>query len=61
MYKDFAAAICLVFVIEGLILFASPQGFRRRVEQMRAFDDRRLRIIGGVMIGVGLITLKIVY
>jgi uncharacterized protein YjeT (DUF2065 family) len=57
---DFLAALCLVLVIEGLFLFAAPQAWQRVVEQMRQLDPRQLRIIGGVMVGVGVLALQLV-
>ena len=55
------AALCLVFVIEGLLLFAAPHAWQRMVEQMRQLEPRQLRIIGGVMVGVGVLLLKLVH
>jgi len=57
---DFLAALCLVLVIEGLFLFAAPQAWQRVVEQMRQLEPRQLRIIGGVMVGVGVPVLQLV-
>jgi len=53
-------ALCLVLVIEGLFLFAVPQTWQRVVEQMRQLEPRQLRIIGGVIVGVGVLALKLV-
>jgi len=55
------AALCLVFVIEGLLLFAAPQAWQRMVERMRQLEPRQLRMIGGVMVGVGVLLLKLVH
>lgn len=55
------AALCLVLVIEGLFLFAAPGMWKRMAEQLRQLDDRSLRIGGAVMIGVGLLALKLIY
>jgi hypothetical protein len=60
MNHDLAAALCLVLVLEGLFLFAAPKAWQRMAERMREFDPRHLRVIGGVMIGIGLLALKIV-
>jgi hypothetical protein len=57
---DFLAALCLVLVIEGLFLFAAPQAWQHVVEQMRQLEPRQLRIIGGVMVGVGVLVLQLV-
>jgi uncharacterized protein YjeT (DUF2065 family) len=57
---DLLAALCLVLVIEGLFLFAAPHAWQRVVEQMRQLEPRQLRIIGGVMVGVGVLVLQFV-
>ncbi len=58
--QELMAALCLVLVIEGLFLFAAPKAWQRIVEQMRELEPRQLRIIGGVMVGVGVLALKLV-
>ena len=60
MSRDLAAALCLVLVLEGLFLFAAPKMWQRMAEQMRQLDPRHLRVIGGVMIGIGILALKLV-
>ncbi len=60
MNHDLAAALCLVLVLEGLFLFAAPRAWQRMAEQMRQLDPRHLRVIGGVMIGIGILALKVV-
>jgi len=57
---ELAAALCLVVVMEGLLLFASPSLWKRMAEQMQQLDSRTLRLIGAGMIGAGLILLKII-
>lgn len=54
------AALCLVLVIEGLFLFASPALWKRMAEQLQQIDDRTLRMIGAGMIVVGLVVLQLV-
>jgi len=56
---ELLSALCLVLVIEGLFLFAAPGTWQRIVEQMRELDPRQLRIIGGVMVGLGVVALKL--
>jgi len=60
MSRDLAAALCLVLVLEGLFLFAAPKAWQKMAEQMRTLDPRHLRVIGGVMIGIGILALKLV-
>ena len=55
----FAAALCLVLVIEGLFLFASPGLWKRMAEQLQQIDERTLRMIGAGMIVVGLVMLQV--
>ena len=60
MRHEFVAALCLVLVFEGLFLFAAPNAWQRMAEQMRQLDPRQLRLIGGIMVAVGLLLLKLV-
>ncbi|GAB2659220.1 DUF2065 family protein [Arenimonas aestuarii] len=55
---DLWAALCLVLVLEGLLLFAAPGAWKRAVAQLMALGDRPLRITGAVMIGLGLLALQ---
>jgi uncharacterized protein len=55
-----AAALCLVLVIEGLFLFASPRLWKRMASQLQQIDERTLRMIGAGMIVVGLVVLQVV-
>ena len=57
---SFAAALCLVLVIEGLFLFASPRLWKRVAQQLQQIDERTLRMIGAGMIVVGLVFLQLV-
>jgi len=60
MAVELWSALCLVAVIEGLFLFVAPGAWRRAAEQLRALDDRQLRIFGGVVLGVGIAALWLV-
>jgi uncharacterized protein YjeT (DUF2065 family) len=60
MDHPFMAALCLVLVFEGLFLFAAPRAWKRVAEQMQQLDPHHMRIIGGVLIGVGVLALKLV-
>lgn len=59
--KELSAALCLVLVVEGLILFAAPTAWKRMAEQLQRIEPRVLRVVGGVMVVVGLVALKIVH
>jgi uncharacterized protein len=55
-----AAALCLVLVIEGLFLFASPRLWKRMAEQLQQIEERTLRMMGAGMVVVGLLLLQLV-
>lgn len=50
-------ALCLVAVLEGLFLFVAPHGWKRAAEQLQALPDRHLRIVGGVVVAIGVVSL----
>ena len=58
--SDLWAALCLVFVIEGLILFIAPNAWKRNAAQMLAMPSPLLRRIGGGVLAVGLVALYLV-
>jgi len=60
VFANIAAALCLVLVIEGLFLFASPRMWKRMAEQLQQIDERTLRMIGGGMVVAGLVVLQVV-
>jgi uncharacterized protein YjeT (DUF2065 family) len=61
MPREFYAALCLVLVIEGLVLFAAPQGWQAMMRQALRLEPRTLRVFGALAIGVGLLTLHWVH
>ena len=61
MSGELAAALCLVLVFEGLFLLITPDLWKRMAEQMQQVDARTLRMIGGGMVVIGLIALRIVH
>ncbi|MCW5581503.1 MAG: DUF2065 family protein [Luteimonas sp.] len=58
--QDLWAALCLVAVLEGLMLFVAPGGWKRAAEQLRMLPDRQLRTIGGIALAIGLVALHFV-
>jgi uncharacterized protein YjeT (DUF2065 family) len=58
--SDLWAALCLVAVLEGLVLFAAPGAWKRAMVQMLATPERQLRLIGGVLLGAGLLALWLI-
>lgn len=59
MWHDIAVALCLVFVIEGMMPFISPGQWRKMVSNVAQMDDRSMRIMGlvSMVIGIGLLYL----
>lgn len=59
-WNDLLAAFAIYLVLEGIIPFASPAGFRQFMQQMATLPDRTLRNTGlGSMIA-GVVLLYIV-
>jgi uncharacterized protein YjeT (DUF2065 family) len=58
--SDLWAALCLVAVLEGLLLFAAPGAWKRTMAQMLATPERQLRAIGGLVLAAGLVALWVV-
>ncbi len=58
--NDLWAALCLVAVLEGLVLFIAPGGWKRAAEQLQALPERQLRTIGGIVLAAGLAALYFV-
>ena len=59
-WADFGAALALVLVLEGLIPFLSPRGYRNMIQQMSQLPEQALRNVGLVLIIVGLLMLYLV-
>ena len=57
---DLWAALCLVAVLEGLVLFAAPGAWRRAAEQLQQMPDEHVRRIGGIVLALGLVSLWLV-
>ena len=59
MWNEFATAMCLVLVIEGIIPFLYPQRWRGLVATLATMDDRQIRFIGlvSMLVGTGILML----
>ena len=55
--SDLWAALSLVVVLEGVLLFAAPSAWKQAVSQLLARPDRALRVAGAVMMAAGLAAL----
>lgn len=59
MWQNFADAIALLLVIEGILPFVNPGAMRRVMMQMIRMDDRSLRLAGlsSMLLGLALLYL----
>ena len=59
VWNQFAVAVALVFVLEGLMPFLAPARWRDMVRQIAEVDDRTLRMLGlfSMLFGLGLLYL----
>ena len=53
MWQEVAVALCLLFVLEGILPFLNPAGWRRMIFQVARMDDRSLRTMGFVSMLIG--------
>ncbi|MEG3191967.1 DUF2065 domain-containing protein [Lysobacter sp. D1-1-M9] len=60
MAAELLSALCLVAVLEGLFLFVAPGSWKRAAEQLLALPDRQVRLLGAVVLGLGLAALWLV-
>ncbi|WP_221800723.1 DUF2065 domain-containing protein [Oceanobacter mangrovi] len=59
LWQELTVAICLVFVLEGLMPFLLPAQWRRWVVSLADADTRTIRMTGlfSMLLGVGLLYL----
>ncbi|HET8898703.1 MAG TPA: DUF2065 domain-containing protein [Rhodanobacteraceae bacterium] len=57
---DLSAALCLVLVIEGLVLFVVPAGWQKMMRDAAELDPRVLRWCGLAAMVVGALALRLV-
>ena len=60
VWTEILTALALVLVIEGLLPFASPGRYRQMVAQIVGMSDNNIRVVGLVVIVIGLALLFIV-
>jgi uncharacterized protein YjeT (DUF2065 family) len=59
-WGDLFAALALVMIIEGIIPFISPQGYKNTMQQLTAMPESTLRSIGFGLMLVGVVSLYFV-
>lgn len=58
--SELLVALCLVAVLEGLVLFIAPGGWKRAAQQVLTMPDRQVRTIGAVVLVAGVVALYLV-
>ncbi len=56
-WTELFSALALVMIIEGIIPFVSPQGYKKSMQQMLAMPESKLRVVGFSLMLVGAISL----
>jgi uncharacterized protein YjeT (DUF2065 family) len=59
-WGDLLAALALVMIIEGIVPFISPQGYKNTMQQLTAMPESTLRGIGFGMMLAGAVFLYFV-
>ena len=57
--QQLVAALCLVLVIEGLLLFAAPRSWQAMMREAVKLPPRSLRLFGAGAVVVGLLLLQL--
>ncbi len=57
---DLLVAVALMLVIEGILPFANPRGFRNSLMLISQLDNRTLRIVGIISMLAGVVLLYLV-
>ncbi len=60
MWKELWIALALILVIEGIMPFLNPTGWRKTLRQVSEMEDKTLRIIGLSSMIFGVILLYLV-
>ena len=56
-WGDLGAAVALMLIIEGMMPFLNPKTFRQMLEMVSQMDERNVRMLGAVWMGLGLVVL----
>lgn len=59
-WADLWAALALVLILEGLLPFISPRGYRNMVQQMATMPEKMLRNVGLGLVLAGVVFLMLV-
>jgi len=59
-WNDLLAAFAIYLVLEGIIPFASPSGFKQIMRQVTEYHDQKLRNMGLISMICGAILLYVI-
>ena len=51
------AAVALMLIIEGMMPFINPKTFRQMLEMVNQMEERSIRMLGAVWMGLGVAVL----
>jgi len=60
-WQDLLAAIGLFLVLEGMLPFVSPDGYRKAAQRLSQLPDQMIRGTGIVLMIVGVILLYLIH
>ncbi|WP_455376314.1 DUF2065 domain-containing protein [Kaarinaea lacus] len=60
MWHNLLMALALLLVIEGLLPFLNPAGFKQAMQMISQMNEKQLRISGFVSMMVGVVIMYIV-
>ena len=60
MWHDLLLALALILVIEGLLPFVNPGGFKQAMQMISQMSEKQLRISGFVSMTLGVLLMYIV-
>ena len=61
MWDDLWVAMALMLVLEGIVPFLTPHGFKQMLASLQQVDDRYLRIGGLVSMVAGVLFLYLIH
>ncbi len=61
MWDDLWVAMALLLVLEGIVPFLSPRGFKQMMQSVLRTEDRHLRIAGLVSMLAGVLLLYLIH
>jgi len=59
-WSDLITAIGLFLILEGIMPFVNPGGWRQVLETIASMSEQQLRIIGGCSMAIGLLIVYLV-